>query len=310
MKKRVCALAVSLALLSAPAAQARSYRLGDRADEIAVIQTALTELDLYYTDITGRFGQRTERAVKLFQRKVGLPQTGVADEQTLNLLYLRTNVKAPVAVQGGGAPSSSAGAISAGQMLREGSSGAAVRALQEELRTLDYYGGTVTGHYGRLTKEAVRRYQRDNGLSADGVAGPRTLAALQGALAALEEGRAPASTPTPGTTAVPAASAAPAATPAPQMGGAVSLASLERLNTEVFLRRSSRSGHVTRLQRALRAMGFFTESATGYFGSATESAVIAYQKARGLTADGVAGRATLRAINEDMARGNAAQSID
>lgn len=66
MKKRVCALAVSLALLSAPAAQARSYRLGDRADEIAVIQTALTELDLYYTDITGRFGQRTERAVKLF----------------------------------------------------------------------------------------------------------------------------------------------------------------------------------------------------------------------------------------------------
>ena len=118
MKKRVCALAVSLALLSAPAAQARSYRLGDRADEIAVIQTALTELDLYYTDITGRFGQRTERAVKLFQRKVGLPQTGVADEQTLNLLYLRTNVEAPAAVQGGGAPSSSAGAISAGQMLR------------------------------------------------------------------------------------------------------------------------------------------------------------------------------------------------
>lgn len=69
MKERIGAFIASLALLCAPAAQAQSYHLGDSADEIAVIQTALTELDLYYADITGRFGQRTERAVKLFQRR-------------------------------------------------------------------------------------------------------------------------------------------------------------------------------------------------------------------------------------------------
>ena len=135
MKKRICALAVSLALLSVPAAQAQSYRLGDSADEIAVIQTALTELDLYYTDITGRFGQRTERAVRLFQKKVGLLQTGVADERTLELLYLRTSVDAPAVVQGGGT-SASSGKISAGQTLREGSNGEAVRTLQERLKAL------------------------------------------------------------------------------------------------------------------------------------------------------------------------------
>lgn len=397
MKKRICALAVSLALLSVPAAQAQSYRLGDSADEIAVIQTALTELDLYYTDITGRFGQRTERAVRLFQKKVGLPQTGVADERTLELLYLRTSVDAPAVVQGGGT-SASSGTISAGQTLREGSSGAAVRTLQERLKALDYYSGNVTGHYGSLTKEAVRRYQHANGLTADGiagprtlaslsdagtggassasggagtsqpdaggstelltlnstgeavrtlqlnlrtleyydgtvtgrygrltkeavrlfqrdheltadgVAGPRTLAAIQGALAGAEEGRTPApavtQTPAPGTT------PAPTATPAPQTGTSLPLSSVEKLNTEVFLRRTSRSGHVTRLQKALKALGFFTESATGYFGSATEEAVVAYQKARGLTADGVAGRATLRAINEDIAKGGISASID
>ena len=157
------------------------------------------------------------------------------------------------------------------------------------------------------------RFAAENGydcamqMDADGQHKPEYIAPM---LAALEEGRAPASTPAPGTTAAPAASATPTATPAPQMGGAVSLASLERLNTEVFLRRSSRSGHVTRLQRALRAMGFFTESATGYFGSATEEAVIAYQKARGQAADGMAGRATLTAINKDIAGGGVSASID
>ena len=307
MKKRICVWAVSLALLSAPAAQAQSYRLGDSADEIAVIQTALTELDLYYTDITGHFGQRTERAVRLFQKKVGLPQTGVADERTLDLLYLRTNVDAPAVVQGGGTSASSGAAI-AGQTLREGSSGAAVRALQERLKALDCYSGNVTGHYGRLTKEAVRRYQRANGLTADGIAGPRTLAAIQGALAGAEESR----TPAPSVTATPAPGTADGstATPTPQTGTTVPLSSVERLNTEVFLRRTSRNGHVTRLQKALKALGFFTESTTGYFGGATEEAVIAYQRARGLTADGIAGRATLRAINEDIARGGVPASID
>ena len=397
MKKRIGAFAVSLALLSVPAAQAQSYRLGDSADEIAVIQTALTELDLYYTDITGRFGQRTERAVRLFQKKVGLPQTGVADERTLELLYLRTNVDAPAVVQGGGTGSSS-GTVIAGQTLSEGSSGTAVRTLQERLKALDYYSGNITGHYGNLTKEAVRRYQRANGLTADGiagprtlaslsdagtggsspasgsagtaqpstggrtdllslnstgeavrtlqinlrtleyydgtvtgrygkltkeavrlfqrdhdltadgVAGPRTLAAIQGALAGAEEGKTPAPTVT--QTPAPGVTASPAPTPAPQTGTGVPLSSVEKLNTEVFLRRTSRSGHVTRLQKALKALGFFSESATGYFGGATEDAVIAYQKARGLTADGVAGRATLRAINEDIARGGVSASID
>ena len=81
------------------------------------------------------------------------------------------------------------------------------------------------------------------------------------------------------------------------------LESVPMLNTEWTLRRSSRSGYVTRLQKALIALGYYTGSADGYFGSGTEDAVRAYQQARGLQVDGVAGRATLRKINSDVQSG-------
>ena len=77
-----------------------------------------------------------------------------------------------------------------------------------------------------------------------------------------------------------------------------------------LLRRTGSSGYVTRLQNALGLLGFFTETPTGYFGEATETAVRAFQRAKGLTEDGVAGRATLTAINEALADVAAGGSID
>ena len=237
--------------------------------------------------------------MRRYQRANGLTADGIAGPRTLASLSDAGTGGASSAAGGTGTSQSSAGGSA--ELLTLNSTGEAVRTLQLNLRTLEYYDGTVTGSYGRLTKEAVRLFQRDHDLTADGVAGPRTLAAIQGALAG-EEGRTPAPTVTD--------TPAPGTTPAPQTGTSLPLSSVEKLNTEVFLRRTSRSGHVTRLQKALKALGFFTESATGYFGSATEEAVIAYQKARGLTVDGVAGRATLRAINEDIAKGGVSASID
>lgn len=62
--------------------------------------------------------------------------------------------------------------------LSSGSRGSAVKELQEKLNSLGYSCGTVDGDYGAKTANAVREFQRKNGLSVDGIAGPKTLEAI------------------------------------------------------------------------------------------------------------------------------------
>lgn len=56
-----------------------------------------------------------------------------------------------------------------------GSRGDEVRRIQSKLRQLGYYNGSVDGIYGSLTRKAVISFQRSCGLTADGIAGPKTL---------------------------------------------------------------------------------------------------------------------------------------
>ncbi|MCG8402892.1 MAG: spore cortex-lytic enzyme [Firmicutes bacterium] len=59
-----------------------------------------------------------------------------------------------------------------------GSRGDEVVTVQHKLRQWGYYHGFNDGNYGSATYQAVREFQRQNGLRADGVVGPRTWAAL------------------------------------------------------------------------------------------------------------------------------------
>ena len=61
---------------------------------------------------------------------------------------------------------------------RQGSTGQTVRTIQTKLKNWGYYTGAVDGVYGSATVNAVKYFQRSNGLTADGVAGPATLAKL------------------------------------------------------------------------------------------------------------------------------------
>jgi peptidoglycan hydrolase-like protein with peptidoglycan-binding domain len=69
-------------------------------------------------------------------------------------------------------------------MLKQGVSGEAVRALQQNLLSLGYDLGSsgADGDFGQHTAEAVMAFQRDHGLTPDGIVGPRTSAALAAAL--------------------------------------------------------------------------------------------------------------------------------
>ena len=66
------------------------------------------------------------------------------------------------------------------QTLRRGSKGQAVREMQETLLQLGYDLGPcgADGDFGKCTEAAVRCFQKDRGLEADGICGPKTWAAL------------------------------------------------------------------------------------------------------------------------------------
>jgi len=63
-------------------------------------------------------------------------------------------------------------------LSKYGSRGNEVTQIQTKLKRWGYYNGNIDGIYGSQTQEAVRYFQRKNGLTVDGVAGPATLAAM------------------------------------------------------------------------------------------------------------------------------------
>ena len=63
-------------------------------------------------------------------------------------------------------------------VYKQGSTGSTVKTIQQKLKNWGYYKGSVDGIYGSKTKEAVKYFQRKNGLTADGIVGNNTLKAL------------------------------------------------------------------------------------------------------------------------------------
>lgn len=69
-------------------------------------------------------------------------------------------------------------ANSAFALSKIGSRGQEVINIQTRLKNWDYYNGTVDGVFGSKTQSAVKSFQRKNGLTPDGIAGPATLAKI------------------------------------------------------------------------------------------------------------------------------------
>ncbi len=63
-------------------------------------------------------------------------------------------------------------------LSKMGSRGTEVRQIQTKLKNWGYYSGSVDGIYGTRTRDAVKYFQRKNGLTPDGIAGPATLAKM------------------------------------------------------------------------------------------------------------------------------------
>lgn len=63
-------------------------------------------------------------------------------------------------------------------VLRQGARGGEVKEVQRRLKQWGYYDGAVDGIFGAATTQAVKKFQSKNGLTADGVVGKATYAAL------------------------------------------------------------------------------------------------------------------------------------
>ncbi|MCF7551945.1 MULTISPECIES: N-acetylmuramoyl-L-alanine amidase [Pseudonocardia] len=143
-------------------------RRGDRGSAVVEIRDTLRRFGLLATAAPGatpdQFDVELERAVQAFQQRRGLITDGIVGPDTYRALreagwslgdrMLALLVSAPM-------------------------SGDDVGQLQTRLLELGYDPGRPSGVFDEQTEAALRRFQREYGMAADGVCGPATLRALR-----------------------------------------------------------------------------------------------------------------------------------
>ena len=309
---------------SSSSSSATRLEKGSTGSDVKDLQTKLKKLGYYDAYVDGDYGDTTVAAVKAFQKKYNLTADGIAGKETLKKLDSAYK---------------NADSDKDDDSLRMGDSGSAVKDLQTKLKKLGYYSGTVDSTFGSGTYAAVRAFQKKYNLTADGVAGSETLKKLDSAyknadsdkdddsLRMGDSGSAVKDLQTKlkklgyydGTVDSTFGSGTYAAVKAFQkkynltadgVAGSETLKKLDSAyknadsNTSTdddSLRKGATGTAVKTLQTNLKKLGFYTAYVDGSFGSTTESAVKAFQKKYGLTADGVAGSATLKKIESAVA---------
>lgn len=180
---RILTALLLCAVISLAAAEsAETLKTGDAGDAVLELNTRLRQLNYTSVRANDQFGPATEAAVKAVQAAYGLEETGVADQETLNIIY---------------------GVCY--RPLKKGDTGADVSQMQERLTELGYYFGNITGNFQDGTTAAVMTMQGENSLPITGIADVKTQEKLYSL----------AIRPTPTPTPVPTPSPVPTATPTP-----------------------------------------------------------------------------------------------
>ena len=139
---------------------------GSSGPDVALVQTWLNGIRDSCTwhaalTVDGKFGANAEKAVREFQLRYDLKEDGKVGVNTWNVLYTQYTAKHGLNVP------------YPGIVLRSGASGGTVRLVQQKLNSLGERLN-ADGRYGAATAAAVQRFQRRNGLAADGSVGQAT----------------------------------------------------------------------------------------------------------------------------------------
>ena len=218
---------------------ASSLKVGSKGEKVVELQRNLNTLGYNVGTPDGAFGNGTKEAVIKFQKTYGLSADGVAGKSTQDAITTAVNRKTH-------------GIISKGQFSND------VKNLQNDLKTLGYLSGNVDGAFGTSTENAVKAFQKNNGLTQDGLVGSATREKIAAAVKNKTE------------------------------------------KENSILKLGSRGDKVKTLQNNLNSLGYKAGTADGQFGSGTQDAVTRFQKTYGLTADGQAGPDTQNAINKAL----------
>ena len=258
-----------------PAPTASSLKKGASGSEVRQVQQRLKDLKYLSGSVDGDFGDATEAAVIAFQKANGLEVDGKVGKQTLAKLNSNTaiaNTGNSIAVVTPkptkkptvtNTPRPTNTPKVEDVYLEIGSSGSKVKTLQQRLISLGYLAGTADGEYGGATQAAVKAFQKRMGEWEDGKAGPKTLSKLY-------------------------------SSSAKKANSVVSIVG-------ETLEEGMDGNAVRALQKRLKELGYLTGTVDGDFGSATKTAVIAFQRSVGLTPDGKAGTATINKLfQEDL----------
>lgn len=154
---RVISGGIALAVVVALALPAQSFA----GPKVAAVQVALKRVGLYNTTVDGVRGPLTKAAIVRFQRRRGLSVDGVVGPQTRRAFGKR------------GRPAFGS------RTMKRGDRGWDVAAMQYILARRGYPPGAIDAVFGPMTDRALRNFQSALGLSADGLAGPATIAGLR-----------------------------------------------------------------------------------------------------------------------------------
>ncbi|MCL2062696.1 MAG: peptidoglycan-binding protein [Firmicutes bacterium] len=231
----------------------------------------------------GYFGADTQNAVRIFQRSFNLVQDGIIGRSTWNKISQVFTAVTKLAELGGEGERIGLSPTPPTVVIRQGSRGADVIHAQFLLDYIaqfypDIPAPLMDSVFGASTTNAVVAFQRRFGLTADGVVGPNTWNRLYEVFRTVQGQVPPAPTPTP----VPPAPIAP-----PYPG---------------LLRQGARGESVRTLQQMLNKARIRYPSVPllttdGIFGPNTANAVRAFQRAAGLTVDGLVGPITWAALS-------------
>lgn len=142
-----------------------TLKKGMKHPDVTALQEKLNILGYFdEEEFIESFGDKTEAAVKAFQKDVGLNPDGIAGKETIRLLTIKINQNEII-------PENF-------EPIKEGDTGDKVAEIKKKLKSLDIYKDEINSTYGKAAVAAVLEFQKANALPQTGIVDSATLIKL------------------------------------------------------------------------------------------------------------------------------------